>query len=643
MHENKVPGKSKKVKLSNNPNHESQISAKDRAKQYHSEFYELGSRLYCRYCSVVVNHVRRSTVENHRKSSKHVSSREEFMKRRSGPGLASLVPGDVATATASHSVQSALATHVRQTGVAECFKKATVHQEAKQEIIQDLMRALVASDIAFEKMDNPVMREFLKKHVTNGGAIPGANGLRLHLRTVYDAHRSDLTEIFHQHKTFSVVADETTDAVGRCVLNILLIPDLSPSENNESLRPYLIESILLEAVNNSTVGGAIIRALVNYNIAFHSISAFVSDNAAYMKKAFRDVMSPLLSNAVHVTCWAHIMSLLGDEWRKNFHSVDRFVAKMKAIFVFSSRRRNAYRSFMLSRGVENPKMPPQPVITRWNSWLAAVQQHDEYFSHYPALIDKLIDDGNSSADLMELKEMLKQPGRSTLFCQIKSISLMCAPIKNVLVQFESREIQIHRVFSKVQEIDAWLSLRLQKNFVGEFASTLRQELPAKAAQETVALFQQALGSIRNKLTTYLSGGAQPAMNFFRSVRLLDPQQHAAQNTDFGCVQLPHVASDDLQIAQEWQQFLNISSDSATAVNSNIVAFWRSLTPILPTLAPAALAALSVPPASVDAERSFSIYKSIFSDNRQSLTMENMSMLLMLKFNASNGGLLGLYL
>ena len=73
-----------------------------------------------------------------------------------------------------------------------------MHQEAKQEIIQDLMRALVASDIAFEKMDNPVMREFLK----NGGAIPGANGLRLHLRTVYDAHRSDLTEIFHRHKTF---------------------------------------------------------------------------------------------------------------------------------------------------------------------------------------------------------------------------------------------------------------------------------------------------------------------------------------------------------------------------------------------------------------------------------------------------------
>jgi len=48
--------------------------------------------------------------------------------------------------------------HVHQTDVAEGFKKATVHQEAKQEIIQDLMRALVASDIAFEKINNLVMR-----------------------------------------------------------------------------------------------------------------------------------------------------------------------------------------------------------------------------------------------------------------------------------------------------------------------------------------------------------------------------------------------------------------------------------------------------------------------------------------------------
>ena len=49
--------------------------------------------------------------------------------------------------------------------MADSFKKATVRQEAKEGLLTDFIRALVASDIAFEKTDNPVMRQFLKKHV----------------------------------------------------------------------------------------------------------------------------------------------------------------------------------------------------------------------------------------------------------------------------------------------------------------------------------------------------------------------------------------------------------------------------------------------------------------------------------------------
>jgi hypothetical protein len=306
--------------------------------------------------------------------------------------------------------------------LAEGFKKATVRQEAKRELMADFARALVASDIAFEKMDNP----FLTKHVINGGAIPGADGLRDNLSSVYEVHRANLSAIFSRHNMFTIIADETTDAVGRCVLSILLIPDFAPSETNISVCPYVIDAVVLQSVNNSTVGGAIIRALVSMGIAFDSI---VSDNAAYMKKAFREVLKPVLVNAVHVTCWAHVMSLLDDEWRKKFATVHCFVAKMKAIFVFSNQRKNSYISFMKSKGVEEPKMPHHPVLTRWNSSLLAVQQHDEYFSHYPELVEQLITEGHTSSDILALQNMLQQPARSTLFVEIKNISKMCEPIK----------------------------------------------------------------------------------------------------------------------------------------------------------------------------------------------------------------------
>jgi hypothetical protein len=252
------------------------------------------------------------------------------------------------------------------------------------------------------------------------------------------------------------------------------------------------------------------------------------------------------------------------------------------------------------------------------------------------LIDKLIEEGHASADIHALKDMLQQTERSTLFVEIKNISKLCEPVKNILVKFEGRTVTADKVIDEVSQIDAWLQVRIDQKFADQFTNELRAELPKKAADESASRFHRTLGAMRNKLTGYMSGGAQPAMEFFRSVRLLDPQQHASLNTNFTFLKLPHVNNGDLQSAQEWQQFLNLCTDPGAAANPDVVSLWRSLVPRLPKLAPAALAALSVPAASVDAERSFSIYKSILADNRQSLKMENMAMLVTLKFNAASG-------
>ena len=94
---------------------------------------------------------------------------------------------------------------------------------------------------------------------------------------------------------------------------------------------------------------------------------------------------------------------------------------------------------------------------------------------------------------------------------------------------------------------------------------------------------------------------------------------------------------DLETAQEWQLFLMVCSDPGDAPNPYVVSLWRSLVPRLTKLAPAALAALSVPAASIDAERSFTIYRSILADNRQCLKMECMAMLVILNCNRDTAG------
>lgn len=208
----------------------------------------------------------------------------------------------------------------------------------------------------------------------------------------------------------------------------------------------------------------------------------------------------------------------------------------------------------------------------------------------------------------------------------------------ILVKFEGRDVPVYTTFSEVAQIEAWLQVRVAKKFIDDFTKQLRSELPKQAAEESAGRFHCTLTAMQTKLAGYISGGSQPAMSFFRSVRLLDPQQHAALNTDFNLLTLPHVVNSDLQTQQEWQTFLNQCNDPGAAINPDVISLWRSLVPRLPKLAPAALACLAVPSASVDVERSFSIYKTILADNRHSLKKENMKMLFILKFNAASGEL-----
>ena len=45
---------------------------------------------------------------------------------------------------------------------------------------------------------------------------------------------------------------------------------------------------------------------------------------------------------------------------------------MKAIFQFSGQRKSKYLEYMTEHGRANIKLQPEPVVTRWNSWLEAV-------------------------------------------------------------------------------------------------------------------------------------------------------------------------------------------------------------------------------------------------------------------------------
>ena len=104
----------------------------------------------------------------------------------------------------------------------------------------------------------------------------------------------------------------------------------------------------MEACNATTVSQAIITSLGENGIALNNVQAVCTDNAAYCKAAFR-ILQPIMPNAVHICCLAHILNLVGDvfaHWT-DFSEVATLVWTMKSVFFKKPARKRRYVILLL--------------------------------------------------------------------------------------------------------------------------------------------------------------------------------------------------------------------------------------------------------------------------------------------------------
>uniref|UniRef100_H3BCP4 HAT C-terminal dimerisation domain-containing protein n=1 Tax=Latimeria chalumnae TaxID=7897 RepID=H3BCP4_LATCH len=97
------------------------------------------------------------------------------------------------------------------------------------------------------------------------------------------------------------------------------------------LTTILADCVYLDAVNYTTVSQAIIKTISKYGADFDKVSALISDNATYM--TFKSVLQGVMPNAVHITCNAHIISLVNISTLLNDAQLNdevQFVAKNAA-------------------------------------------------------------------------------------------------------------------------------------------------------------------------------------------------------------------------------------------------------------------------------------------------------------------------
>ncbi|VVC28126.1 Hypothetical protein CINCED_3A013011 [Cinara cedri] len=69
---------------------------------------------------------------------------------------------------------------------------------------------------------------------------------------------------------------------------------------------------------------------------------------------------------VHITCVAHELHRVAEEIRNQFPHMDELISNVKKVFLKAPSRTILFRNM-----APNLALPPQPILTHWDTWLNA--------------------------------------------------------------------------------------------------------------------------------------------------------------------------------------------------------------------------------------------------------------------------------
>lgn len=314
-----------------------------------------GSVVLCKLCCKSFPDARKFTLDQHVKSKTH----QDALKRQE----------------ASKGAKQQLLTASMSAGSSK-----------RSDFFLDLCRAFTSADIPLHKLSNKRLRDFFEKYMNR--PIPDRTTLQKnYVPLVYEETLSRIRAAIGASNIW-ISIDETTDSGGRYVANVI-VGELKPEEPGQS---YLLMCEVLEKANSTTIAQLFCQSLqVLWGAVHHDrVLLFVTDAAPYMKKA-GDSLKVLFPKMLHITCLAHGVHRVCEDIRSQFPEVDELVSNMKKVFVKAPSRVQAFKA-----ALEIP-LPPEPVLTRWGTWINAVCYYSEHFEALKQFVCNELDSSDAAA------------------------------------------------------------------------------------------------------------------------------------------------------------------------------------------------------------------------------------------------------
>lgn len=362
-----------------------------------------GFVLFCKVCELKINFEKKFNISQHIQTEKHIKSakrQKDQVQRKS--------------------------------------QQLLTNQPTKSDFNKDLCEAMVAANIPFNKLSNKIFRSFLEKYT--GKSIPfEATLLKGYIDDIYN-QVIDKIKIEIGNNQIWVSIDETCDVQGRCVANVI-VGILKPDCVGHS---FLLHSEELEKTNHNTICKVFNKAMTILwpgDIMYNNVLLFLSDAAPYMVKA-GSVLKKLFTKMIHTTCSADALHRIAEEVRGQFNTVDELISNMKTIF-----RKAPYRVALFKSIAQGIRLPPEPILTRWGTWLEAAIFYCENFQIISSVINAL--DENDADSIKKVKLCLLKPGLENNLAYIKSNFQV---LTMAIVKLQTKNLPLADSLTVIQEV-----------------------------------------------------------------------------------------------------------------------------------------------------------------------------------------------
>lgn len=384
--------------------------------------------LFCRYCKILIKYHPRSVAgqaSSHVKAAYHIQNESSNRKK-----FCFLEPfyaiNDLFLET--------------QEPIANAFQQASKKEASRGEFHKDLAKWLISANIPFHVLQNESTKEFIEKYTQF--KCPDESTVRKnYLQPLYDDTMDAVRKKIGDNSIY-IIADETTDALGRYVINVMAgVLDGNPTKS------MLISTVELPNGTSEVIAQAINDAISliypgENSAKYERVILFLSDQASAMVKAGK-ILKPMYTKMKHVTCLAHALNVVAQEIKKCNGFANQLIANMKTIFSKCTRRKVLYTS------VTKLLLPPKVVTVRWGTWLDCAYYFNDNLDLVLDFIENHLDDEDSEA--CENLQKLVSNHTAELKEQLLEISKY-KYLSEAIVFFQKENLSSRQQINKIIEI-----------------------------------------------------------------------------------------------------------------------------------------------------------------------------------------------